>query len=48
MNATPFLEENKAAIDMAKSQRHMRHTCHLDIRYFALMDWVESNQLVLE
>ena len=26
----------------------MQRMRHLDIRYFFLMDWVESNQVVLE
>ena len=46
-DATPLYEDNAAAIAMANAQRPTRRTRHLDIRYFALMDWIERDELIL-
>ena len=45
--ATPLYEDNAAAIKMANAQRPTRRTRHLDIRHFALLDWVERDQVIL-
>ena len=47
-DATKLYEDNAGAISMANVQRPTRRTPHLDIRHFALLDWVETDQLVLE
>ena len=46
--ATKLYEDNSGAILMANAQRPTRRTRHLDIRHLALLDWVETDQIVLE
>ena len=46
-NATPLYEDNDAAIAMANASRPTRRTRHMDIKHFALMDWVATDQLIL-
>uniref|UniRef100_A0A7S2W8N9 Reverse transcriptase Ty1/copia-type domain-containing protein n=1 Tax=Eucampia antarctica TaxID=49252 RepID=A0A7S2W8N9_9STRA len=46
--ATKLYEDNSGAISMANAQRPTRRTRHLDIRCFALLDWVETDQIVME
>ena len=45
--ATPLFEDNEDAIAMANASRPTRRTRHMDIKHFALMDWVATDQLVL-
>ena len=40
--AMPLYEDNTAAIAMANDQQPTRRTRHLDIRYFALLEWVKQ------
>ncbi len=46
--ATITYKENDACIAMANAQKPTPHTCHMDIKYFALCDWVEQDLLILE
>ena len=46
--ATKLYEDNSGAISMANAQRPTRRTRHLDICHFALLDWVETDQIVME
>ena len=46
-NATKLYEDNDAAIAMANAQRPTRRTRHLDIKHFALLDWTETDQIIL-
>ena len=46
-SATPLYEDNRAAIAMANAQRPTRRTRHMDIKHFALLDWVSTDQLIL-
>ena len=45
--ATTLYEDNNAAIAMANAQRPTRRTRHLDIKHFALLDWTETDQVIL-
>lgn len=45
--ATPIHEDNVACIQMDNTQHPTRHTRHLDIHHFVLLQWIETNQLVL-
>jgi len=45
--ATKIHEDNDAAIAMANTQRPTRRIGHMDIRHFALLDWVEIDQVIL-
>ena len=47
VSATKLFEDNAAAIAMANAQRPTRRTRHVDIKHFALLDWVETDQLIL-
>ena len=46
-SATPLYEDNRATIAMANAQRLTRRTMHMDIEYFALLDWVSTDQPIL-
>ena len=46
--ATVAYEDNDAAIAMANSRKPTSRTRHIDIRQFALCDWVERDLIKLE
>ena len=46
-SATPLYEDNQAAIAMANAQRSTQRTRHMDIKHFALLEWVYTDQLIL-
>ena len=46
--ATVLFEENEGAIGMAMAQKPTTRTCHMDIQYFAIVDWVEGDLINLE
>ena len=46
-DATPLYEDNAAAIAMANASRPTRRTRHMEIKHFALLDWVATDQLIL-
>jgi hypothetical protein len=41
-------EDNDAATAMANAQKPTTRTRHMDIRYFALTEWVERDLVILE
>ena len=45
--ATQVHEDNEAAIAMANVQCPTRRTRHIKIKHFALLDWVETDQIML-
>jgi len=46
--ATILFEDNHGALMMANAQQPARRTRHIGIKYFALLDWVEQDLLILE
>ena len=46
-SATRGHEDNEAAISMANAQCSTQRTCHMEIKIFALLDWVETYQIIL-
>jgi len=46
-DATVFYEDNNGALMMANAQQPTRRTRHMDIKKFALLDWVEQDLLIL-
>jgi hypothetical protein len=46
--ATVLFEDNHGALMMANAQQPTRRMCHMDIKHFALLDWVEMDLLTLE
>jgi hypothetical protein len=44
---TQMFADNQACISMANARQPTRRTRHLDIKYFALLDWVETDQLIM-
>jgi hypothetical protein len=46
--ATIIYEDNAACTPMADAQKPTPRTRHMDIKYFALCDWVEQDLLILE
>ncbi|KAL7489869.1 hypothetical protein ACHAW6_016196 [Cyclotella cf. meneghiniana] len=46
--ATILYEDNDACTAMANAQKPTTRTRHMDIRYFALAEWVEHDLMILE
>jgi hypothetical protein len=46
--ATILFEDNNGALIMANAQQPTKRMRHMDIKYFALLDWVEQDILLLE
>ena len=46
-SATTLYEDNNPAIAMTNAQCPTRRTRHMDIRIFALLQWVEPDEIVL-
>ena len=46
--ASVLYKDNEGAIAMANAQKPTTRTRHMDIRYFAIVDWVERDLLVLD
>ncbi len=47
-DATILFEGNNGALLMANVQQPTRRICHMDIKHFALLDWVNQDLIVLE
>ncbi len=47
-NATVLYEDNNGALMMANAQQPTRRTRHMDIKKFALIDWVEQDLIILQ
>ncbi len=46
--ATILYEDNDACTAMANAQKSTTRTCHMDIKYFLLSNWVERDLMLLE
>jgi len=46
--ATILFEDNNGALMMANAQQPTRRTRHMDIKKFALLDWVEQDLMILK
>ncbi len=46
--ASRLYEDNDACTAMANAQKPTSRTCHMDIRYHVLCEWVEQDLIVLE
>jgi hypothetical protein len=47
-HATILFKDNEGALLMANAQQPTCRTRHMDIKHFALLDWVERDLLILE
>jgi hypothetical protein len=47
-SATIIFEDNRGALFMSQATQPTRHTRHIDIRHFALLNWVEQDLIVLK
>ena len=47
-SATIMFEDNRGALFMANAQQASTRTRHIDIKHFALVDWVEQDLMILE
>jgi hypothetical protein len=47
-DATVLFEDNNGALMMANAQQPTRRTRHMEIKHFALLDWVERDLLILQ
>jgi len=45
--ATTLYEDDAAAVAMTNASRPTRRTSQMNIKHFALLDWVSTNQLIL-
>lgn len=43
-----MFEDNNGALMMANAGQPTKRTRHIDIRHFALLDWVEQDLVILE
>ena len=43
--ATSVYEDNQGCLHMTLSQKPTKYTTHVDMRYFAVLDWVEKDLL---
>jgi hypothetical protein len=43
-----MFEDNRGALFMANAQQASTRTRHIDIKHFALVDWVEQDLMILE
>jgi hypothetical protein len=46
-DATVMFEDNNGALLMANAQQPTKRTQHIDIKHFALLDWVEGDLVIL-
>ena len=46
--ATMIYEDNTGALLIANTQKSTRRSRHMDIKHFAIQDWVERDMIVLE
>jgi hypothetical protein len=47
-DATRLYEDNAAAIMMANAKRPTERSRHVDIQHFALQQWVQNNDVLLQ
>jgi hypothetical protein len=47
-HATVLYEDNNGALLMANAQQPTKRTRHMDIKHFAILDWVEQDLMVLK
>jgi len=45
--ATVMYEDNNGALLMANAQQPTRRTRHMELKHFAILDWVEQDLLIL-
>ena len=45
--ATILFEDNEGALQMANAQQPTRRTRHMDIKHFAIQDWIEHDLIAL-
>jgi hypothetical protein len=46
--ATLLYEDNDGCTTMGNAQKPTSRTCHIDIKFFTLCDWVERNLMILD
>ena len=46
-NATVLFEDNRGALLMAQQRKPTKRTRHMDIKYFAVSDWVERDLITV-
>ena len=46
--ATVLYEDNDACTAMGNAQKPTTHTCHMDIKYFSICEWVDRDLMHLE
>ena len=44
---TPIYEDNASAIDIVNSQKPTERTRHMEIRFFAIQDWKQNDEILL-
>ena len=46
--ATPMYEDNKGCLHMTQNHKSTKSTRHIDLRHFAVVDWVAQNLLAVK
>ena len=47
-NATSIYEDNKGCLHMTQNQKPTKNTRHVDLRHFAVVDWVSQDLLLIK
>ena len=47
-NATSIYEDNKGCLHMTQNKKPTKNTRHVDLRHFAVVDWVSQDLLLIK
>ena len=47
MDTTAIYEDNRGCVQMTKAMKPTKHTRHVDSKYFAMLEWVQTDQIVV-
>ena len=48
INPTTIYEDNRGCLQMTKALKPTKRTRHVDSRFFAILDWVQTDQILIE
>ena len=48
INPTTIYEDNRGCLQMTKALKPTKRTRHVDSRFFAILDWVQTDQIQVE
>ena len=45
---TTIYEDNRGCLQMTQALKPTRRICHVDSRFFAILDWVQTDQILIK